>query len=225
MLSEPSTHQRLRPVNVDDLLALLSAFGSSCTTVPAGPPPAPFDGIVAKLSFEEADAHLNAAKQHLYIDYGDDYDNRIDSTIAPHTLANMGQWNPVSYRACSRGTEEIGFKTIFDGQNRNTDTGGRWNIDSNLMWYWNHAYIRSGTCGNCESDPSVDTTASSTDVPLGSTLKWRESCDWDNNPGALPPRPRACRSPLTTAGRAQIRRTSGRIARRRLSAPRPAASR
>ena len=26
-----------------------------------------------------------------------------------------------------------GFKTIFDGQNRNTDTGGRWNIDSNLM--------------------------------------------------------------------------------------------
>ena len=76
-----------------------------------------------------------------------------------------------------------GFKkTIFDGQNRNTDTGGRWNIDSNLMWYWNHAYIRSGTCGNCETDPSVDTTASSTDVPLGSTLKWRESCDWDNNP-------------------------------------------
>ena len=140
-------------------------------------------GEVARLSFEEADAHLNSGNGHLYVDFGSDYNNRIASTIVPHELTNAGQYNPVSYTACTRGTAEVGFKTFFDGANANTDTGGRWNIDSNLLWYWNHGYIRGGTCGNCETDPTVDTTASSTDVPLSpaGTLKWRESCDWDSD--------------------------------------------
>jgi hypothetical protein len=57
----------------------------------------PFDGVVAKLSFEESDAHLNAGDQHQYVDYGDDYNNRLASTIVPHTLLNDGQFNPVRH--------------------------------------------------------------------------------------------------------------------------------
>ena len=171
-------------VNVDDLLAVLSAYGRTCA---GSAPGSPWEGEVARLSFEEADAHLSSAGGHIYIDFGDDYNNRIESTIAPHRLANQGQYNPVSYTACSRGTAEVGFATYFDGENANTDTGGRWNIDSNLEWTWSHAYIRGGTCNNCETDPTVDTTPSSTDVPLSAggdgSFKWRESCNWDNDSG------------------------------------------
>jgi hypothetical protein len=114
-------------VNVLDLLLMLGAFGT--TDCPAGGVAGtPWSGEVARLSFEEADAHLNAANGHIYIDFGDDYNNRIESTIAPHELANAGQFNPVSYAACSRGTAEVGFRTFFDGANANTDSGGRWNI-------------------------------------------------------------------------------------------------
>jgi hypothetical protein len=113
-------------VNVEDLLLLLAAYGQApdCGVAEG----APWSGEVARLSFEEADAHLNAANGHIYIDFGDDYNNRIESTIAPHELANAGQFNPVSYAACSRGTAEVGFRTFFDGANANTDSGGRWNI-------------------------------------------------------------------------------------------------
>jgi hypothetical protein len=116
-------------VNVQDLLLLLAGFGQTCDDSAPG---APWSGEVARLSFEEADAHLNAANGHIYVDFGDDYYNRLDSTIAPHELANAGQFNPVSYAACSRGTNEVGFKTFFDGANANTDTGGRWNIGTQL---------------------------------------------------------------------------------------------